>query len=401
MTPELREPNIGSMTKQAAPHPTPTRRPIPPRERFLVWVRAAGCCEMCGRYLLEGPITARPYTLGELAHIVGQGTGPGSPRGQVRMSESERDQADNLMLLCLNEHDEIDREGSLDVATIEFLQSKKREHEEHVHRLVTMPRDRSTTILRVIGDVQGEPVQVPREVASAVVVRAGRFADYSLCYDRQGVEIDLRGIPGEADGTPTFWTAARAKIDEVVDTRLAEGIRHDAVKHLSVFAFARLPLLVYLGSKLDDTFPVEIYQRHRAGQGWDWTDSPATTLTVDWPASVGVEVVLVINVSGTIDITQLPDAIRALPMITLGISASPGVDAIASRETLLAFDAQVRDLFARFEVPSKIVRRVHVVAAMPVSAAVGLGRAHNPPIHPALVVYERTGNTYRAAVTIG
>jgi hypothetical protein len=26
---------------------------------------------MCGKYLLEGEITARPFALGELAHIVG------------------------------------------------------------------------------------------------------------------------------------------------------------------------------------------------------------------------------------------------------------------------------------------------------------------------------------------
>jgi hypothetical protein len=42
----------------------------------------------------------------------------------------------------------------------------------------------------------------------------------------------------------------------------------DGVHHLSVFAFARLPLLVYLGSCLDDTIATDIYQRHRLNEAW-------------------------------------------------------------------------------------------------------------------------------------
>ncbi len=354
---------------------------------------------MCGHYLLEGPITAIPHTLGELAHIVGQGTGPGSPRGQVRMSASERDSADNLMLLCPNEHDEVDRRGSLEVATITFLRTKKREHEELVRRLVTTPRDRATAILRVIGDVQGEAVQIPREVTTAVVVQAGRFADFALAFDRQGVEIDLRGIPGEREGSPTYWAAARERIDRAID-RVAEGIRLDAIKHLSVFAFARLPLLVYLGSKLDDTYPVDIYQRRRAGQSWKWPEGPAAQFVAEMPAERADEMVLMVNVSGTVDPNQLPDELQALPRITLRIDGTPGVDAVASRATLAVFEEQVRSTFAILEAPPKIVRRVHLVAILPMSTAVALGRAHNPPVHPGLVVYEKTGNTYRPAVTI-
>ena len=83
---------------------TTGRRTIPEPERLLVWVRSGGCCAFCGKYLLEGEITRRPFTLGELAHIVGQQAGPNSPRGQVPMSAADRDRADNLMLVCAGEH---------------------------------------------------------------------------------------------------------------------------------------------------------------------------------------------------------------------------------------------------------------------------------------------------------
>ncbi|GEM_PF-569228 len=386
-------------TAEASP-PNTRRRGLPERDKFLVWVRAGGCCELCGRYLLEGPITRRPYRLGELAHIVGQGTGPRSPRGQVEMSAKERDSADNLMLLCPNEHEEIDRHGSLDVATIYWLRGKKRAHEERIRRLASMAHDQRTAVLRVIGDVQGEPVAIAMTTAADTVARAGRYADFPLTFDRAGIEIDLRGIPGEAGGGADYWRAAIRKIDEGI-ARLAEGLRDDEVRHVSVFAFARLPLLVYVGAALDDTFQIDPYQRHRSDETWDWRDGPDVQFKVTRPDHLGEEAVLIVNVSGTIDEGQLPEAIGGLPRTKLELDgATPGVDAITSRAALRSFETAVRGLLAGLEIPSKSIRRLHVVAAVPMSAAVAIGRAHNGTVHPALAIYARAGHTFEMALEI-
>ena len=43
------------------------------------------------------------------------------------------------------------------------------------------------------------------------------------------------------------------------------------IRHISLFAAARIPLLVYLGSKLDDKIPIDLYQKHRGGnEDWHW-----------------------------------------------------------------------------------------------------------------------------------
>lgn len=378
----------------------PAQRRISDAVRLLVSVRAGGCCELCGQYLFEGPLTAQQIALGELAHIVGQSDAARSPRGQVEMSPEDRDSSENLMLLCRDEHAEIDRTGSLDVVTIDFLRATKSAHEECIRRLVSIERDHKTAVLRLIGNVQGEAVQITRQAANAAVLSSGRYAEYVLSYDQQGVEIDLRGIPGEVEGSAEYWPAARRKIDEET-TRLADGVRLDAIAHLSVFAFARLPLLVYLGSKLDDTYGVDIYQRQREADGWAWADAPAASFRVARPENLGPEVVLVMNVSGTIDPGQLPATLINLPRITLTVhGAPPGVDAIGSRGSLAAFERAVRDLLAELEGPTKVVQRVHVIAAVPVSAAVALGRAHNGPVHPVLTIYHRASNTYLPALEI-
>ena len=43
--------------------------------------------------------------------------------------------------------------------------------------------------------------------------------------------------------------------------------------HISLFALAPIPLLVYLGSKLSNKVPVDVFQRHRDTEDWVWKDS--------------------------------------------------------------------------------------------------------------------------------
>jgi hypothetical protein len=315
------------------------------------------------------------------------------------MPEVDRGMADNLMLLCRDEHREIDRAGSLDVATIDWLRAVKADHEAHIRRLVSIGRERRTAVVRLIGDVYGEAVQVTRESAANVVLRENRYPYFPLSFDRLGLEIDLRRIPGEADGSAAYWEAARRLIDEGIDHRLAEAIRQDEVRHVSLFAFARLPLLVYLGSKLDDTFPVAIHQLGRDGS-WDWKRAAAASFVLDEPGAVADDVVLLANISGTIEPAELPATFAGFPKFVIRPGdAAPSVDILESKLSLEAFERVVRQLLASLDA-AKVVRRVHVAAALPVSAAVVLGRSHNPIVHPTLVIYARSGNGYEPVVEV-
>ncbi|HEY0695191.1 MAG TPA: SAVED domain-containing protein, partial [Kribbella sp.] len=216
-------------------------------------------------------MTHREFSLGELAHIVGQQDTPGSPRGQVNLPQTERDKADNLMLLCAGDHNEIDRNGAVDVLTIEKLRKIKRDHEIWIRRAVGISRNRATVVLRMVGQLRGTAVELSRPTATDAVLKSDdHYPDFPLSYDRHGIEIDLRHVPGEATAVPQYWTSAAAIIDQVIDHQLKDGLVREQVRHLSVFAFARLPLLIYLGTKLDDTYPVAIYQRHRSTGTWDW-----------------------------------------------------------------------------------------------------------------------------------
>jgi hypothetical protein len=218
------------------------------------------------------------------------------------------------------------------------------------------------------------------------------------------MEIDLRHLPGEAEAGPDYYRLATRRIDEAVDRKLSEGIAADQVNHLSVFAFARLPLLVYLGSRLDDTVPTDVYQRHRAGESWLWSPEarPAefavTGVTGGPPAD---EAVLILNVSGTIQPVEVPASIAGLRTYTVApTDTAPAPDILRDRASLDAFEATIRTFFAQLETTAKNVRRLHVLPAIPLSAAVTLGRAHDPQVHPRLLIHDRTDTGYQPALEI-
>lgn len=380
------------------------RRKIPAGEVKKVWLRSGACCAICGAYLLEGKLTHRDFSLGELAHIVGQQSTPGSPRGQADLPEAERDKADNLMLLCAGDHNEVDRNGALDVFTVEKLRKIKRDHESWIRRVVGLPRNRSTVVLRMVGQLRGNAVELTRPTASDAVLRSDdRYPDFPLSYDQHGIEIDLRHVPGEASADARYWTSAAAIIDEVVDHRLKDGLVRERVQHLSVFAFARLPLLIYLGTKLDDNYPVAIYQRHRSSGAWDWPpNAPETSFIVDHPADwTGDEAILILNVSGSIQPNEIPEILRPLPVYRVQPDgATAATDTISSPSTLAAFDRTVRSLLSTIEATHKNTRRLHILAALPISAGVALGRARDPHVHPTFVLYDRAPNGYNTALEI-
>ena len=251
-------------------------------------------------------------------------------------------------------------------------------------------------IVRMLGTVRSAPVELSAPEAAAAVLSRGRIPLTLLSPDGVGVEIDLRPTAGEHEADPEYFAAAARRIDDLIERRLRPVVEKDGVQHLSVFAIARLPLLVYLGSRLDDAIPTDIYQRHRSTESWAWPyNGPDIDFVYQADASGnGSEATLVINASGTIQPSELPHAVSGFPRFTIEpANGTAHPDTVATAGTLDAFTATFRGLLAHLEKNHKQVRKLHVFAAAPVSVAVTLGRATGWGIHPTLAIYERTKKT--------
>lgn len=370
----------------------------------IVWVRAGGHCVLCKKYLLQGEIAHSIYPLGEGAHIVGRKHSRKSPRGVDPLPEAERDTPDNVLLACENCHGEIDvllNEKTVDKA---FLLRLKADHEAEVRRLTGMISSARTSVIRMVADIRGSRTSLASAEAILAVIRHGRVPHFLGTHDGTSEEIDLRDIPGEGGASSGYYQQAVAKIDDVIERRIAEAIKRDEVAHLSVFALARVPLLVHLGSRLDDTVSVEIFQRHRSTDNWVWPErDPGTAfeLVRARDGDPDQDVALITNLSGSTPLEELPADLGGTTVFTITPSTGPAEDVVSHPAILTRFTETVRAFFTDLEATHKGTKQVHLVGALPASPAVAFGRVlKSRGIRPDIVTYDRTASGYVAAVVI-
>lgn len=378
------------------------------QERLKIWVRSGGRCAFCNTYLLRSDLTLRPVLLGEVAHNAA--ASDGGPRAVPNMTAKERNSADNLLLLCGLHHPDSDKRVQLDLLTRDQVRRLKEEHERRVFEATDTVRRAPTVLLRMQGHIRGATVDLGIEAATEAALRSSnRFPELALSFDRRGVEIDLRHVAGEPAAGQDYYGAATARIDEVIAQRLRPAVERGPLPHLSVFAFARFPLLVYLGSRLDDSLEVEVFQRHRSSQNWVWPDpsddDPGFVVRCQDPPDdrdgFPDEAVLIVNASGTIHRSELPSDAADLPVFLIELDGDRHTDSVRSRAVRDGFEQALREMLGQLERTHKTVRRLHVFAAAPVSVGVALGRAVGWGIHPDLLVYDRLGDhTYAPTLEI-
>jgi len=368
---------------------------------------AGGRCIVCNKDLTSSHLGARAAIrmIGEVAHIAGESVK--GPRGISSVAASDRNDVANLVLLCPNEHAEADS-GRLDdpLFTESFLLARKASKEAWIRFVTGLDADRTTTVLRLSGEVRGSTSLISlNDAASVTMTEALRTPMYLPDPRGVGLTVDLAEIANP--GSPEYWTTCLRQVDEAIE-RLRRFAQTDSSSgdsvHVSVFAFALVPILVALGNALDDTLRVDVYDRHRSTDTWNWNNAaPEVPFSYSMPNLGGAsEAALVINASGSIQQAELPAAARQMPLIMLEPSDShiPGPLTFESKYTLAAFTATVRLLFADLE-KHKNIRRLHVFMAAPISAAVNFGRVW--PVDnaaPSMTIYHRADHVYTAAVEL-
>jgi SMODS-associated and fused to various effectors sensor domain len=354
-----------------------------------LWVAAGGRCEYrgCNEYLLEDELTGYELNLAERAHIVGATEGPGSPRGKAPLDPALRNDEPNLMLLCRKHHRVIDR--LIAEHGVEGLRAMKRKHKERIRLLTSLSEDASSVVVRMSGGIRGAPVEIPREAVRAAVLADGRFPRFRAALAGEDLEIDLRKLPGEEESG--YWKAGERMIAEQT-ARLREA--QEAVRHVSVFALARLPLLVALGFHLDDKIPATVYPRARSGSGdgeWGFDDrATPTAFSLNRLADrQAEEVALSVSLTGPIgeDVLAHAEGQSIYEIEPDGVAHSR--DLFSARESLDAFAETYHRFLALVEREHPACKEISIYLACPAPAAVQIGRGLMRSAQPRLVVYDR------------
>ncbi|MFI9487366.1 hypothetical protein ACIG47_13330 [Promicromonospora sp. NPDC052451] len=123
--------------------------------RKRLWARSGNRCALCRKELVRDDVDGLPGALiGEEAHIVARS--PGGPR-YAPLDPEARDGYSNLLLLCANDHTQVDAQPTR--YTVELLENLKRSHERWVtNRLHPGPAGDDSSHTRAVVMVSGAEI---------------------------------------------------------------------------------------------------------------------------------------------------------------------------------------------------------------------------------------------------
>src|SRR5690606_30353029 len=365
--------------------------------RRAVWVAAGGRCCICKKRIDTGLADVLVFA-GDVAHIAGATDSARSPRGQSEVPLSERDALENLLLLCPNDHRQVD--GRLEEQfTEEALLELKHNHEASVKRALDYAfGGTQTLILRVQGDVANQSTDITKSNAVSAVLRQGLVPVSPNHYDGTGPEVRLPSI----DDAVAYRAAVTSLLKEAV-ARIRTAHRNGEFDSLSVFGFADLPSLIQLGYLIGPNIPVHVFERNRTTGSWTWTDeSSSLELAVESPADVKgrpMEVVVVVSVSGTADPAGFPNDIQALPRWVVAREAGPGrLSIVTNPKDLDVFTETMKQLLGHLEQRCGSPLTVHLLGPMPMSIGITAGTVLRSKTVTELVLYDFDGQGYTEAL---
>ncbi len=361
-------------------------RDISDSTRVLLNVRAGGRCEFdgCNKYLFRHHLTHAEENFSQMAHIVA--FKPDGPRGRSGLRPKDINNVDNLMLLCPPCHHLIDRRPK--EFPRETLEKYKKNHEERILRLTAIEPDSKTTVVQLLSRIREKTVAIPpAEIYKAI---SPRYA-----HDPQGVVIDLTHLDGQDEN---FYAVATRTIEKRMERLYEPGMEADQTRHISLFAMAPMPLLVFLGSQLSSRVAVELYQRHRVpSESWEWQTSDEPVEYKFHRRQEGTDaasVALLLSLSGTTHLSDLPaefDDRFSIYEITLA-KGTPRPSFLRTREDLIGFKDVYEEAGSSIRRDHAGLAALHLFPAVPAPIAVLCGRELLPKVDPVLIVYDRDKN---------
>src|SRR5262249_29875167 len=149
-------------------------------------------------------------------------------------------------------------------------------------------------------------------------------------------------------------------------------------------------LLIELGRLLGDIVPADVYQRHREPPGWAWSTAGAPmAFRCRRGESASGAIALILALSATVTDNRILQVLGPDCAIWAIDAVAPGNDALQRPDDLREFRRLVRATFDHIKAQHGEQSPIHLFPALPVAAAVEVGRVWMPKADLPLVVYEQ------------
>lgn len=382
--PAARRPIKGGRAKT-----TPAKRPskasgrqsTPEAVRRLVWIRAAGHCELCGRDITDDPRMRSPTRWGEVAHVLP--AGPTGPRAtadySAQTARAHTDDPDNLIAACPTCHALIDKDPELH--TMALMLKLHRAQIQRIRLTAQQPNANQTMGLFFVGhhfrtlNNLSERALVPAMLAEGLVP-----VDFPE-------RVDLPEPPSTGRDA-AYWR----HVEDIVEHKVGAALRRAASLRgdppiLSVAALADIPSLMALGRKLGDRIDRRLFSYTR-DHGFEWTgpNDPTPEFSCSIPLAGPGPVALVLSLSATVPTADVQAALSNARLAILTVP-EPNYGLVRSRHTIAAFRDFLQARLSQLEADGP--EPINVFAAIPAALAVEFGALLSTQHRHPYVIYDR------------
>ena len=354
---------------------------ISDKNKYMLWSISGGRCQYrgCNKILHTDILTKRNFNQSYIAHIVADS--PGGPRGCSTRSVQLADDISNLMLLCDTHHRLIDRD---DVAgnPESLLVEMKTEHENRIANACAIAPDKQSHIVTLNMNIGVHTPNVQYSIVSQYLA-----PDY---YPAEAKNIDLGIINSlNKDSDPNFWSDELRNLNQKFERFLFPLLNSGEIKHISLFPFGPIPILMKLGTMLNDIYSVDIRQKRRNPDTWKFEDHTDTVYKLELAAEVKTNIALKIELSDIITDERITSVLGEDTSIYSIKIDHPDNDFVKSRKQIADFGEKMKEAFREIKRLHGQEAILNIFPAMPVSLAVQLGRVWMPKADLSMTIFDQ------------
>jgi len=368
-------------------------RSIKPQTKMLLLAVTAGRCEICNNLVIKDSFTGKDIFYGEAAHIYAFNEG-GARSKKVKLYDNN---FKNLLLACPDCHTKIDKKGQVKYYSAEYLKRLKMEHEKRIKTVTGFNPHRRTKILRLMANIKNETVKISQHEIISALLPERLYPCEDVCE-----EIDFTSTAGLENSI--YWKSKMQEADQILN-KFYSDLKRDKIEHVCVFGLGPIPLLMYLGSKLDNKIATKLFQRHRDGEGWNWNKGkPKAEYKFNsvQKGKIKNRVALLLSLSGTVNRDLLPPTVKnSYAIYELAVNPEPNYNFLRSEKDLHNFETSFTTAISVIKNKHKGLKDIEMFPAVPAPIAIACGRLLNKNSDPRLKIFNTySKNKFKYSLTI-
>jgi len=324
---------------------------------------------------------------GEFAHNIGDS--PAAARGIPGESERLAADPDNLLLVCYDCHNRIDLNGKDNPYPADQLRAMKQEHEARIEIIYSATgAKKSLPILMSFPVGNHIPVIEIHQIHNAILENSG----YSCSPLGRSIHIDRNDFDVQ-DDTADFWPRAEQSLKSLYETRIRpELTARNGASHLTIAAFAPIPMLMKLGSLVGDK--TETMVLDLPAERWLWdrsTQSGTPEFEYKVPERLSRVVSVAVSISNRI---VLPEGNEIVEFR----AKEPNRGIIRTEAHMQVFRREFNAFLMALVRGGAGV--IHIYPATPLGASIAIGQIILPKAFEEIHVWEWQAPKWRPAIRL-